>query len=118
MAERAKNKEEEFTGPSMSSEEKEPFNGIKGTEKLPVEKKKSVVETTEKVTIQSKYHFSPQELRNTAKALAETHSDLAISEDEKRASMSNFKDKIDRIKLSISTLSRNYRDGFEIRDYF
>ncbi|MCG3177026.1 MAG: hypothetical protein MOGMAGMI_01990 [Candidatus Omnitrophica bacterium] len=53
----------------------------------------------------------------TPKSLAESHSDLAITEDEKRASMSNFKDKIDRIKLSISTLSRNYRDGFEMRDY-
>ncbi|MCG3177348.1 MAG: hypothetical protein MOGMAGMI_02322 [Candidatus Omnitrophica bacterium] len=95
----------------------EPFNGVKGTEKLPKAKKKNVVVTDEKATIQSKYKFTPDEMKAIAKEMAECHSEEVVALEEKKAAMSNFKDRIDRIKLRISTLSRNYRDTFEMRDY-
>lgn len=80
-------------------------------------KPKGVVTTDEKATVQAKYEFTEKELKDIAKELAESHSDLGMAEEEKKAAVSNFKDKVDRIKLRITTLSRHYRDGFEMRDH-
>lgn len=79
--------------------------------------KKQGVETTERQTIQAKYHFKGTEKAEIANKLAQRQIDLVEREDEKKTVMASFTDKIKSIKLDISKLSRGYRDGWEYRDF-
>ncbi len=67
--------------------------------------------------VQAKYSFTKNEMKDIAEKMAERQGDLNIAENEKKSVLSQFKDKIDRVKLDIQVLSRNYRDGYEHRDY-
>lgn len=67
--------------------------------------------------VQAKYKFTEPEKREIAEKLAQRQMDLNIADDERKSIMASANDKVKRIKLDIQTLSRNYRDGYELRSF-
>lgn len=84
----------------------------KKAKKLP-----SVVHTTERRVINSRYDLSKPELDVIATRLTSRLCDLSTVEDEKKSVMANYTDKIKAAKLDISKLSRTHRDGYELREH-
>lgn len=64
-----------------------------------------------------KYFFTEEEKKTLSNQLANKQIDMRILEDEKKSVMSQYKDRIDRIKWDIARYSRNIVDGYEIRDF-
>lgn len=77
----------------------------------------NVVNTNEEYTIQARYHFTELEKKRMANQLAELQIQLAEHEEQKKAAMASFKDRIETVRLQLSQISRGYRDGYELRDH-
>lgn len=95
---------------------KELASGEKQTKKV-ILKKTKIQETEERQTINAKYDFTPQERKIMADKLAQRQIELIEAGDEKKTAVATFADRIKRIQLDISKLSRGYRDGWEFRDH-
>lgn len=63
-----------------------------------------------------KYSFTEQEMRDIAERLAHKTQELADVEDQKKAVMAEFKERIERISTEIKSSSQKYRAGYEMRD--
>ncbi len=64
-----------------------------------------------------KYYFTDFEKQEIAVTLANKQVDKTAVEDEKKSSMSDFKDQIDRLSLDINKMSRLIINGYENRDF-
>ena len=63
-----------------------------------------------------KYVFTDQEMRDIAERLAHKTQELTEVEDQKKAVMAEFKERIERISTEIKSSSQKYRAGYEMRD--
>jgi len=107
------------------AEVKEPFNnGLKeGVEKVMgkiKEKKKklpNIVETDEHRVVQVRYDFTKPELEKIGQDLAQRQIDLVEIEDEKKAVVASFSERIKAKKIDINRFSRQMHDGWEKRDH-
>ncbi len=63
-----------------------------------------------------KYEFTAHELRDIAEKLAIKTQELEQVEDEKKAVMSSYKERIERIQSDMKKAASLYKDGYEMRD--
>lgn len=67
--------------------------------------------------IRAKYTFTDDERHTLATQLAHKILDHKSLDEERKSMMSNYKDKIDGVKVEISTLSNNIATGVEWREF-
>lgn len=89
------------------------MKGIKGRKK----KLPNVVETEERRTVAVRYDFTDAERKKIGQDLAQRQIELVEVEDEKKAVMASFTDRIKAKKIDINRFSRQVRDGWENRDH-
>lgn len=103
-----------------------PFNGLPlkpGIEAVMSDLKKkkkklpNVVETDERRTVAVKYSFSTFELAKISQDLAQRQIEVVEVEDEKKAVMASFTERVKAKKIDIGKFSRQVRDGWENRDH-
>lgn len=63
-----------------------------------------------------KYEFTAEELSDIAEKLAIKTQELEEVEDEKKAVMSSYKERLERIAGDVKTAARFYKDRYEMRD--
>ena len=71
---------------------------------------------TEYCTQWCKYKFNEDEMRKIAETLAHKTQDLEMIEEEKKAVVSAFKERIDRVSAEQRAAARKYKNGYEMRN--
>ena len=73
-------------------------------------------EKVEYKTMWCKYQFSSEELRDIAERLAIKTQELDTAENEKKAVVAQFKERVEKINMEVKEAARNYKDGFVMKD--
>lgn len=81
------------------------------------EEQKDMVSKVPTVRAIGKYKFSDGEKAQMSKEFCTKQIDKEILESEKKSTMANYKDRIDKIQLDIRKLSRCVYDGYEMREF-
>lgn len=71
---------------------------------------------TEYSTQWCKYKFNEEEMRKIAETLAHKTQELEEIEEEKKAVVSAFKERSDRVSAEQRAAARKYKDGYEMRN--